>query len=317
MAVLIIGFQRLENIVRILEIVKRNDLKKVYISIDAPKSNDHVGIVINKSIRSSIEDFKADFDGELLVFFRSTNRGCAASVISSCNWVFAREKFAIVLEDDCIPSDGFFQHVERYSQSIGVFPENVMICGTQLAPRNLTSMRCSLSRYPMIWGWATSKEQWKYLSKCFDFDDSTWTTDNHASRAERTYWDAGKRRAQDGYIDVWDIVIARFMRQHSLFSILPPVSYISNVGSDQFATHTLNSSPFLFRDAESFVDDQTLLTKSSVVDNWIRDNVYGISILHIFSTRVTRVIDLFRKKPMRRLSERISAANRDFDQLEQ
>jgi hypothetical protein len=314
-AVLVIGYQRLENIITILEVIKRNNIRKIYISIDAPKINDLVGRAINKSIKKSVEAFKANFNGEILVFFRKTNRGCAASVISSCNWVFSREKFAIVLEDDCIPSDGFFKHVEINFKSLNKSPKIVMISGTQLAPQNLTKMQRNLSVYPMIWGWATSNDKWSELLKSFNSEDSTWPRDKTINRAEKIFWDAGYRRAKDGYIDVWDIVIARFMRQNSLFSILPPVSYISNIGNDQFATHTFNSSPFLFQNAESFVEDRSLLVESLQVDDWIREKVYEISRTHMFSTRVTKLIDIFRAKPFRKLSDRIDLANRDFTQF--
>ncbi len=245
------------------------------------------------------------------------NRGCAASVISSCNWVFSHENFAMVLEDDCIPSDGFFQHIYKNINNISNTSKNVMISGTQLAPKSLTKEQRNLSVYPMIWGWATSSDKWGELSKSFNFEESSWSSDKIISRAEKIFWDAGSRRAKDGFIDVWDILIARFMRQNSLFSILPPVSYISNVGNDQFATHTFNSSPFLFQDAESFVDEESPLIESIKVDTWIRENVYGISWIHNFSTRVTRLLDLFRAKPFKRLTDRINLANSDFNQLEQ
>ena len=316
-AVLVIGYQRLDNVIKILDIIKRNNIKRIYISIDAPKENDLAGVAINRSMKEYVDSFKENFDGEISDFFRNMNRGCAASVISSCNWVFSHEKFAIVLEDDCIPSDGFFQHVEKNLKNINDSPKNVMISGTQLAPQSLTKKQSHLSVYPMIWGWATSNDKWRELINSFNLEDSSWNSVKTVSRAERIFWEAGFRRARDGYIDVWDIVIARFMRQNSLFSILPPVSYISNIGNDQFATHTFNSSPFLFQNAESFVDDQSVLIESIHVDAWIRENVYGISWINIFSTRVTRLLDLFRAKPFKKLSDRVILANNDFNQLEQ
>ena len=116
-AVLVIGYQRLENIAKILEIVKKNKIKRIYISIDGPRSLDLASVSMNHSIRELIGTFKKNFDGQIIDHYREINRGCAASVISSCNWIFSKEKYAIVLEDDCIPSDGFFEFINTNFQN--------------------------------------------------------------------------------------------------------------------------------------------------------------------------------------------------------
>ncbi len=64
-AVLVIGFQRLENVIKILDIVKRNNIRKIYISIDAPKEHDLEGVAITSSLRNYIHSFMENFDGEL------------------------------------------------------------------------------------------------------------------------------------------------------------------------------------------------------------------------------------------------------------
>ena len=153
----------------------------------------------------------------------------------------------------------------------------------------------------MIWGWASTSEKWNLLVKSFDSFHADWSSDATVRKEEKIYWDAGMRRAVNGYIDAWDILIARFMRVNGLRAVLPPVPYISNIGNDQFATHTSDSSQFLFRTAESYVVEKKNLRASPEVDLWIRENVYCIRMRHMLSTRITQILDYFRLKPYKKL----------------
>ena len=55
---------------------------------------------------------KIDWECEVLFNISETNLGCRERIISGLNWVFNREEKAIILEDDCIPSEEFFTFME-------------------------------------------------------------------------------------------------------------------------------------------------------------------------------------------------------------
>lgn len=315
-AVLIIGYQRVDNIRSILEIVKLNGIKKIYVSIDAPKVGDSKGIQRNNQIRDLVEEFKGHYDGLVLCNFRDLNRGCAASVLSSCNWIFKKEKYAIVLEDDCIPSDSFFDFVETNFHLLEATSDIVMIGGSQLVPRDITKMKACLSSYPMIWGWASTSDKWRLLLDSFYSLDQKWSRPYQVNLVERVYWNSGYRRSIKGFIDVWDITIARHMRLHNLHSILPPVPYVSNVGRDEFATHTSEESSFLNQETQDFVVNQYPINDSNEIDNWIRRNVYKVQNVHLLTTKLTLILDLIRKKPFSSFLDRVEKANKDFYLLE-
>jgi hypothetical protein len=311
-AVLIIGYQRVDNIRSILEIVNSNRINKIYVSVDAPKDGDSEGIQRNSQIRDLVDEFNFRFDGVVLCNFREVNRGCAASVLSSCNWVFKNEKYAIVFEDDCIPSDSFFDFVETNFHLLEGKSDIVMIGGSQLVPSEITKMKACLSSYPMIWGWASTSDKWRVLLDSFYNLDRNWAQPNRVNLVERVYWNSGHRRSLKGFIDVWDITIARYMRMQNLHSILPPVPYISNIGRDEFATHTSEESPFLNQDAQDFVVNQYPINTSKEIDNWIKKNVYKVRMLHLFTTRITLMLDLIRHKPYSNFLDRVEKANGDF-----
>ena len=148
----------------------------------------------------------------------------------------------------------------------------------------------------------------------FKLNEKRWPNSRSVKAEERAYWDAGVRRSLNGYIDAWDIVVARFMQRNNFLSILPPVPYISNIGLDDFATHTTKQSPFLFRRAEELVSENFPLRQSQEIDHWIKKNVYGVSTRHLVSTKITWALDCFRSKSLAKLQFRIEAANRDFNQ---
>jgi hypothetical protein len=57
------------------------------------------------------------------------------------------------------------------------------------------------------------------------------------------YWFLGAVRTKLGRIDTWDISLAYAMRVLGKLCMIPPVNLVSNIGNDEFASHT-NSDDF-------------------------------------------------------------------------
>lgn len=186
-----------------------------------------------------------DWECEVLTNFSETNLGCKTRVATGLDWVFSQVEEAIILEDDCLPSESFFvfasQMLEKYR---GV--ENVgSISGSNMPGYKYPEESSYLfSKFPMIWGWAT----WARVWNKYEVDVPSWPTTKRSGLLRsvlrtpkgRGFW----IRALDGVhkkkIDTWDYQLSLTHWINGYLSVIPSKNMISNIGFGAAATHTVN-----------------------------------------------------------------------------
>lgn len=309
--VLIIAYRRFSNLETLIQVLLKLTHKKIYIALDGPKLLDDQGRRDCSSVLEVVDFFSLKYPDRIVKRVRSTNVGSAVNVVSACDWFFSQENFGIILEDDCLVSDSFFKFVSHYSSFFHEDSRIAMICGTQFAPVNIAGKFAMTSRYPLIWGWATSKEKWTVLRNGFARNNSKFPKglSKDVSTAEKVYWNSGARRAFSGHIDAWDIIIARNMLRDGMLSILPNRSLVSNIGNDAYSTHTKDDSPWLNQVIEDVSNFSDVLVPNPSVDSWLKNNFYKIRIRHLLTTQLTRLKD-FVFKPNKRLDVRLTLDSR-------
>lgn len=309
-AVLIIAYRRTTEIQRILQECKENHVDKIYIALDGPIDGNARGEKDNRAIREIVTNFRRDYSGVIKTLFRNQNVGCAASVLSACDWAFENEEYVIVLEDDCIPSRDFFVFAQSSIKELDSDSDIWLACGTQFTPSYILNDSWALSSYALIWGWATSQAKWKEISFAIRSGNPI-PKQNNISPWERIYWNQGSRRAYSGWKDVWDTILLQQMIANKKYAILPNVPLITNVGNDSFAIHTVGSSPWLRLKLGNFNSPQNSPSVSTATDKWLRSNFYKISVRHLVTTRVTQLWDSLHKSniPLSPLYKRWNFAN--------
>ena len=290
-AVLIIGYRRHESVREILQICKFNKVSRIYIAVDGPKSES--GAIDQQKLIANVLSFEKEFTGKLFLNFRDENIGCAASVLSACDWVFENEQSAIILEDDCIPSNDFFIFSKLSLQPISTNPHIWLSCGTQFAPKFPETDSWLLSHYALTWGWCTTKEKWKEIS--ISLREPRPIKSNEVSLWEKAYWNQGSRRAQAGWVDVWDTILVQQLQASSCFAILPKVPLVTNTGNDPTATHTLGNSRWLNLELGQFETPHASPQYEEIVDLWLRKSFFGIGKRHLLTTAMTRMRDCFKR----------------------
>ena len=303
-AVLIVAYRRKDSLREILDLCKLNKIKDIYIAIDGPKINSLVGKNDNFEMNLTVSQFKKKFSGSVSIMKRETNMGCAPSVLSACDWVFEKEDSVIILEDDCIPTSDFFKF-SRLTVEIIKSDERVWLsCGTQFMPEDNQMDSWFLSKYPLTWGWCTTKEKWQEISTALK--NSKILSKEKVSLEESVYWNAGSRRAQRGWVDVWDTVLAQQLLAFSKLVILPKYNLVSNTGYDDYATNTTESSKRIHTEIGSFVMPNSNPKLEPKVNFWLRTEFFRIRKRHLITTRGTRIKDLLLhfKKPFLPLKDR-------------
>ena len=288
-AVLIVAYRRGARLNEIFEVCVKANVKSIYISLDGARGNVDFDEV--SSTRVLAESLVRSNPGRVFLRKSDINMGAARSVIAACNWAFENEDFIVILEDDCVPSIGFFEYAQQTRATISNDPRIFLASGSQFAPKEFTEGEWKLSKYPLIWGWMTSKSKWQELiSKTLEQEQIKFHRD-WCSFTEYRYWKAGNRRALSGFIDAWDIPIAMALQQLKGYAILPAQNLVTNVGQDIAATHTTKKSVYLEVPHGTFINSMSYPLKSGALDSWYKKNFYRIRFRHLFSTLLTQIMD--------------------------
>ena len=62
-----------------------------------------------KQINYLIRSTNVDWDCEVITLFRKNNLGCKKAIVGAINWFFDNEEQGIILEDDIVPKNEFFE----------------------------------------------------------------------------------------------------------------------------------------------------------------------------------------------------------------
>ena len=218
---------------------------KIYISQDGPRNQSPNDIILCQSVRDIIKDI--DWNCEIKKKFNKVNLGCRASVSSALNWFFENEENGIILEDDCIPSNSFFnfceQMLNRYKNSENIYS----ISGSNFQNnKKIGNGDYYFSKYAHCWGWATWKRAWKN----YDDDMKFWTklktshlwNKLHPIFFEKKYWLKVFDSVYNRKIDSWAYVWLASVWNVGGKSIIPNTNLIVNIGFNEFATNTLRFS---------------------------------------------------------------------------
>jgi hypothetical protein len=190
---------------------------------------------------------QVDWDCEVLTNYADANMGCKMRVSSGLDWVFEQVDEAIILEDDCLPDESFFQFCQellemyRYDERVAIISGNNFQLG-----RHRTNASYYFSRYNHIWGWASWRRAWKYYDRELEIWPQVLNSNALSqltfNRREYAYWAKAFQGVYDGTVDTWDVqwTFAIFIR--GMLNILPSVNLIKNIGFGPQATHTKGPS---------------------------------------------------------------------------
>ena len=294
-SVLIIGYRRSENIAKQLELSRLAGAERIYVAIDAANNLDTVAQKDVERAQAVVRNFDDAYPHLIRYRFRQLNAGCSASVLSAIQWIFENEELAIILEDDCIPGDDFFAFVADKSTLLKNTPSLWMLSGTQFFP-NKSSKYCSLSKYPMIWGWATNHQKWQEMNSAMRAELGSAPRPSWSEFTEFHYWKSGARRSRLGYVDTWDTLLAFWMFALRKTALLPDQNLVKNVGYDMAASHTFRADEWLDRNIGNYLSDMAHPTANPTNDALLKDDFYRISFRHNFSTRLNHLADLLLRR---------------------
>ena len=246
--VLLLLFNRPNETRQLLEVISKVQPKQLFISIDGPR-NDNDKDQINKILDNISE--KINFDCDLRIQKQEKNLGCGLGPRAGISWFFENVEEGIILEDDCIPSESFFEFcdtlLKKYKNNKNIWIISGDNGGPILNEKYFYNTDYIFSNIPLIWGWASWKDRWEK----YDENLSNWnygTLQNlkylrHVSLFEKfIVGRICKNSSKTEIKNFWDFQLYSSMLKNKGFAIIPRINLISNIGWGDIATHTVKES---------------------------------------------------------------------------
>lgn len=212
--------------------IKKIQPKYFYVAADGPRVNKEGEKILCEETRAIIKQI--DWDCELKILFREENLGCGRAVSEAITWFFDNVEQGIILEDDCLPQESFFNFCEIL---LDYYKEDNNIMAISGFNSQLGISRTKYSYFfaniPLVWGWATWRRAWQKFEFNVDIID-----ENAFNNVSKKAWKNEIIDTYNGKMDSWAFKwIYGFLKNESI-CIYPNISLVINIGISGNSTHT-------------------------------------------------------------------------------
>jgi hypothetical protein len=241
--VLFLVFNRPDVAEKALESIRRAQPTQLFVAGDGPRADRPGELEACEQTRRVAT--QVDWDCEVKTLFRDENLGCQKAVSGAITWFFENVESGIVLEDDCVADQSFFQFCDELldqlsdQKKVGVITGNNFQRGNQRGNASYY-----YSKFPHCWGWATWRDRWQFYETQIAATeaDLNQTLSNFASiSGEHQYWIEQFGKTTRRELDSWAFRWTYAMWKNKLLTATPQVNLVENIGFGDDATHTTNS----------------------------------------------------------------------------
>ena len=247
-AVLFIIFNRPGTTRQVFDQIKKAKPSRLYIAGDGARANKPGEKELCIAARSVVDEI--DWVCEVKTNFQDVNIGCKEAVSSAISWFFEHEEEGIILEDDCLPADSFFDFcdtlLEKYRYDTRI--RHIAGCNLQHG-RKWGRGSYYFSNITHVWGWAGWRRVWQdYDKELKQFDEKDILYQVGKIFNNRYIIDSlGHifKELKAGKIDTWDYQLGFLNYFNNGLCIIPNVNMIANLGFGTDSTHTVDAnSPY-------------------------------------------------------------------------
>ena len=243
-AVLLIFFTRDQQLGKVFEQVKLARPARLYLYQDGARANrkdDAEGI---KKCREIVADENIDWQCEVHRFYQEKNYGCDPSEYIAQKWMFEKEEYGIILEDDDVPAQSFFPFCKELLEKYKNNEKINMICGmNNTGVSDHINKSYLFTQKGSIWGWAS----WKRVIDTWD-GEYKWTEDvekrNTIKKNIKSYdfddWYQVVLQHKASGRAHYESILAASMFLYDRLNIVPKYNMISNIGIASESTHSVS-----------------------------------------------------------------------------
>lgn len=235
--VLLIAFKRPEETKKVLDKINEYFPEKLYFFVDHSDQNE----LKNKEVKELIS--LKNYASNVYKYFPKNNLGCGFGPVTAINWILSKEKYAIILEDDCVPLNGFFEFMEWWLNKKEKDNNCFMVSGNNY-PVFSNKMITTKTKFAFTHGWGTWSRAWSG----YDYNISSWNTDEFKIKlipfyTFRRHWvKIFDKISKDNSKTYWDYQWQYHIWKKKGYSLQPPVNLIKNIGFNKNASHTVDEN---------------------------------------------------------------------------
>jgi len=236
--VLLIAYRRPNETKKVLDRIREYYPDDLYVFVDSPIQADQDVEEVKQLVEKKI------YASNIHTNFQKVNLGCGLGPVAAINWVLTHEKYAIILEDDCVPLDGFFDYMEWALKIKEKDSKCFMVSGDKYSVLDFNTV-VAKTKFSFTHGWGTWRDAWKD----YDYNISYWNSSVKHNKniipiyAFRPHWSKIFNKIKnDNSKTYWDYQWQLHVWKNNGYSLQPPVNLIHNIGFNINATHTFNES---------------------------------------------------------------------------
>jgi len=250
--VVLMGYRRPEFTQLVFEQIRKAQPSELFLVMDGPKSGVAGEAELVAQTRQIAE--KVDWPCAVHTIYSDQNLGLKKRVSSGLDQVFSRTERAIILEDDCLPSQDFFRYatelLDRYEDDERV---GIISGASRLRGKKISEDSYHFSDDVRIWGFATWARTWNGFAQSGDLE-AAWTQEQ-ANLVSQKFPRGSRRRhiksmlTSATNLDSWALPFAVHCVERGYHNPVSSVNLVRNIGFGASSTHTR---------FESFVKEMTL-----------------------------------------------------------
>lgn len=228
--VLFIVFNRPGITKKSIRILRGMKVPKIYVSQDGPRLNNTRDQKDCYKVREIIEN-EIDWECEVITNFHNSNLGCKGGVLSAINWFFTCEEKGIILEDDIIVHDQFFNFcckmLDHYEHDKSV----IAIQGFNQFGQRIKNGDYFFSRGFYPWGWATWRQKWILYNENIKSNDISSLSTIYPKTVIKAI-SFNLDLIHNNLLDTWDTQFIATQMKHNMYTITPYANLSTNIGVD-------------------------------------------------------------------------------------
>ncbi len=305
--VILFTYARPDHLHRTLECLKMNNIPRLYIFSDGPKTPEKESSV--RKVRAILHEI--DWC-EAIIIERDTNFGLGKSILSGVTDVLKHEEMVIVFEDDLICVPGTYEYL---CAALKYYMDDIRVMSVTgwthplITPKNVTNQPYFDGRAE-CWVWGTWKRAWTGINEC-DALSLMKTCEKNGIDIYQYGADLPDMAKEEVKKNIWAV---RFLYWHIFkhgLCMRPPWSMVEHIGFDKDATnaqtesclkkiHPLVECPLVPKQWPSSIEDPLCCV--------LHQNVFGVRpvwykrFLNYGGKKIMRFLNLILHKEIRSLN---------------
>ncbi len=253
--VLLIAFNRPETTCVVFEYIRKAKPTKLYVALDGARENKPYESIVCQEVCNIVE--RVDWECDVHYSINDCNKGAEITVSEAIRWVFEKEEYAIILEDDIVAPLSFFCFAQEMLYRYKDDERISLITSNNFTPEAVEpSADYYFTRYGHSGGWATWRREYKNFSIDQEIKEehlrmSFLQTITNSKKEARYYQKHFKRLRANGVGgSTWDWIDSYQHRVNSRLTITPRVNLSSNIGIQGLHARGKNSTHYREFDTE-------------------------------------------------------------------